>query len=103
MINLNHITAKGMPAMRNTHAAAGQRASMPIQFVELGSLRRSLRVAGWNLSAFTAYAAMRTAEMLGLTKPVSFGYAISNGIGGCSDANPPFRDNSSGKTRLKLR
>jgi hypothetical protein len=96
MINLNHITAKGMPAAQ---AAAGQRAPMPIQFSALGSLRRSLQLATWNISAFASV----TAGMLGLSKTVSFGYAVGTGPVCFDKTNPPFRDNSSGKMRLKLR
>jgi hypothetical protein len=99
MINLNHITAKGMPAMRNAQAAAGQRAPMLIRFSALGSLRRSLQLATWNISAFASV----TAGMLGLSKTVSFGYAVGTGPVCFGNANPPFRDNSPGKARLKLR
>jgi hypothetical protein len=96
MINLNHITAKGMPAAQ---AAAGLRAPMPIQFVVLGGLRRALQLAAWNISAFASF----SAGMLGLSKTVSFGYAVGTGPLCFGNANPPFRDNSPGKARLKLR
>jgi hypothetical protein len=102
MINLIHITAKGMPAAQ---AAAGQHAPMSVSAVTVRACRNVLG------AAFGKEALRRCLQSarLGFSKPETFAYAAvgvdfgnygSNGFGA---TNPPFDDNSPGKTRLKLR
>ncbi|MGL4229879.1 MAG: hypothetical protein ACRDAM_18460 [Casimicrobium sp.] len=96
MINLIHITAKGMPAL----AAAGQHAPMMIGAISGGWVRGLLG------NAFGGQSLRRCLQsaMLGFAKPESFVYAVAaNGSNGFGATNPPFYDNSPGKARLKLR
>jgi hypothetical protein len=104
MINLIYITAKGMPAMRNTQAAAGRHAPMLI-----GSIVGTAMPRAWgNLlgAAFGKQTLRRCLQsaIFGVSKPASFAYAaVGNGSNGFGATNPPFDDNSPGKARLKLR
>jgi hypothetical protein len=100
MINLIHITAKGMPAL----VAAGQHAPMLIGVISGGWVRSLLG------NAFGGQSLRRCLQsaMLGFSKPESFAYAAvvlgqGNGSNGFGATNPPFDDNSPGNARLKLR
>lgn len=95
MINLIHITAKGMPAAQ---AAAGQYAPMLIGAV-------MARIAAFGKETLCRYL---QSAMFGISEPASFAYAaVGNGSGNSSNGfgatNPPFDDNSPGIARLKLR
>jgi hypothetical protein len=93
MINLNHITAKGMPAAQ---AAAGQRAPMLIGAV-------MARVAAFGKEALRR---CLQSAMFGISKPASLAYTAvgtGNGSNGFGATSPPFDDNSPGISRLKLR
>jgi hypothetical protein len=100
MINLNHITAKGMPAVQ---AAAGQHAPMLISVGILFGMLRALRRA----LECSQSAVGDSVHMFGFTNTASLVSAVSKTNGnkaGFGYLNPPHRyDNSLGKARLKLR
>ncbi len=89
MINLIHITAKGMPAVQ---AAAGHLAPVLNDVIVGGtfgkqSLLRCMQFA-----------------MFGFAKPESFAYAAVGNVSGSNGfgaTNPPFDDNSPGTSALR--
>jgi hypothetical protein len=99
MINLIHITAKGMPAAQ---AAAGRHAP-----VSIGSIVGMAMPMAWgNLlgAAFGKQTLRRCLQsaMFGASKPESFAYAVvGNGSTGLGATNPPVYDNSPGIARLR--